>query len=76
LQEYSSSYCFYPTGLKLPLPQTKVNCNSPKVDPARSTAPAVFVGGWAIAQLWMLWGALIIGSASGGGIYRFLFFVV
>jgi aquaporin Z len=43
------------------------------VNPARSTGPAVFVGGWAIAQLWMFWLAPIIGGALGGGIYRALF---
>jgi len=43
------------------------------VNPARSTGPAVFVGGWAIAQLWMFWVAPIIGGALGGGVYRALF---
>jgi aquaporin Z len=43
------------------------------VNPARSTGPAVFVGGWAISQLWMFWVAPLIGGALGGGIYRALF---
>src|ERR1700751_1684089 len=43
------------------------------VNPARSTGPAIFVGGWAVAQLWLLWIAPIIGGALGGGIYRALF---
>lgn len=43
------------------------------VNPARSTAPAVFVGGWAVAQLWMFWVAPIVGGALGGGVYRALF---
>jgi len=43
------------------------------VNPARSTGPAVFVGGWALAQLWMFWVAPLIGGAIGGGIYRALF---
>jgi aquaporin Z len=43
------------------------------VNPARSTGPAIFVGGWAVAQLWMFWVAPIIGGALGGGIYRALF---
>jgi aquaporin Z len=43
------------------------------VNPARSTGPAVFVGGWAIAQLWMFWVAPIVGGALGGGVYRLLF---
>ena len=43
------------------------------VNPARSTGPAVFVGGWAVAQLWMFWVAPIVGGALGGGVYRALF---
>jgi aquaporin Z len=43
------------------------------VNPARSTGPAVFVGGWALAQLWLFWIAPLIGGALGGGLYRFLF---
>ena len=43
------------------------------VNPARSTAPAIFVGGWALAQLWLFWVAPIIGGALGGGIYHALF---
>jgi aquaporin Z len=39
------------------------------VNPARSTGPAVFVGGWAIAQLWLFWLAPAIGGAIGGGLY-------
>jgi len=43
------------------------------VNPARSTGPAVFVGGWAIHQLWLFWVAPLIGGALGGGIYAALF---
>jgi aquaporin Z len=43
------------------------------VNPARSTGPAIFVGGWALQQLWMFWVAPLIGGALGGGIYRSLF---
>ena len=43
------------------------------VNPARSTGPAVFVGGWAVGQLWMFWLAPILGGILGGGIYRALF---
>ena len=42
------------------------------VNPARSTGPALMVGGWAIAQLWMFWVAPLIGAVVGGGIYRWL----
>jgi aquaporin Z len=45
------------------------------VNPARSTGPAIFAGGWALQQLWMFWVAPLIGGALGGGIYRALFSV-
>jgi H+/Cl- antiporter ClcA len=40
------------------------------VNPARSTATAVFVGDWAVAQLWLFWVAPIVGGLLGAGIYR------
>ena len=43
------------------------------VNPARSTAPAIFVGGWAIAQLWLFWVAPIIGGTVGGALYAQIF---
>ena len=43
------------------------------VNPARSTGPAVFVGGWAVSQLWLFWVAPIIGGVLGGAIFRALF---
>jgi len=43
------------------------------VNPARSTAPAVFVGGWAIQQLWLFWVGPLIGGIVGGGLYHALF---
>jgi aquaporin Z len=43
------------------------------VNPARSTAPAVFVGGWAIAQLWLFWVAPILGGTVGGALYARIF---
>jgi len=42
------------------------------VNPARSTGPAVFVGGWALAQLWLFWVAPIAGGALGGVVYKAL----
>ena len=42
------------------------------VNPARSTSQAVFVGGWAIRQLWLFWLAPIIGAALAGVAYRVL----
>lgn len=43
------------------------------VNPARSTGPAIFVGGWAISQLWLFWVAPIIGGALGGALYAGIF---
>jgi aquaporin Z len=42
------------------------------VNPARSTGPAVFVGGWALAQLWLFWVAPIVGAVLAGGFYSWL----
>jgi aquaporin Z len=42
------------------------------VNPARSTGPAVFVGGWALEQLWLFWVAPILGAALAGGFYTWL----
>jgi aquaporin Z len=42
------------------------------VNPARSTGPALVVGGWALAQLWLFWVAPIIGGVLGGMLYRWL----
>jgi aquaporin Z len=39
------------------------------VNPARSTGPALFAGGWAIQQLWMFWLAPIVGAAIAGMVY-------
>ena len=43
------------------------------VNPARSTGPAIFVGGWALGQLWLFWVAPILGAIIAGGVYRGLF---
>src|SRR5437870_395867 len=51
--------------ISIPVTNTSVN-------PARSTGPAVFVGGWALAQLWMFWLAPILGGIAGGFGYRWL----
>jgi aquaporin Z len=42
------------------------------VNPARSTSQAVFVGGWAIGQLWLFWVAPILGAVLGGVLHRWL----
>jgi aquaporin Z len=45
------------------------NCS---VNPARSTGPALFVGGWALNQLWLFWLAPIVGAAIAGFVYPVL----
>ncbi len=40
------------------------------VNPARSTGPAVFVGDWAVGQLWLFWVAPLVGAALGALLYR------
>jgi aquaporin Z len=52
--------------ISIPVTNTSVN-------PARSTGPAIFVGGWALSQLWLFWVAPIIGGALGGIVYELLF---
>src|SRR5262245_32608468 len=49
--------------ISIPITNTSVN-------PARSTGPALFAGGWAIGQLWLFWVAPLIGGALGGILYR------
>ena len=51
--------------ISIPITNTSVN-------PARSTGPARFVGGWALGQLWLFWVAPIVGAVIGGVIYRFV----
>jgi aquaporin Z len=51
--------------ISIPVTNTSVN-------PARSTGPALFVGGWALQQLWLFWVAPLIGGAIGGLLYRWL----
>lgn len=42
------------------------------VNPARSTGVALFVGGWAVAQLWLFWLAPLVGGLLGATVYRFI----
>lgn len=51
--------------ISIPVTNTSVN-------PARSTGVGVFVGGWALAQLWLFWAAPIAGALLGAVIYRFI----
>ncbi|HEV7714186.1 MAG TPA: aquaporin Z [Steroidobacteraceae bacterium] len=49
--------------ISIPVTNTSVN-------PARSTGPAVIVGGWALGQLWVFWVAPIVGALLAGAVYR------
>jgi len=49
--------------ISIPVTNTSVN-------PARSTATALFVGGWALQQLWLFWVAPLLGAAIGGLTYK------
>ncbi len=51
--------------ISIPVTNTSVN-------PARSTAVALFVGDWAIAELWLFWVAPIVGASIGGVVYKWL----
>jgi aquaporin Z len=51
--------------ISIPVTNTSVN-------PARSTAVAVFVGDWAVGQLWLFWVAPIVGALLGAVVYRFI----
>jgi len=49
--------------ISIPVTNTSVN-------PARSTGPAIFAGGWALAQLWVFWLAPIVGAVAAGWLHR------
>ncbi len=51
--------------ISIPVTNTSVN-------PARSTSQAIFVGGWALQQLWLFWVAPIVGAALAGFFYRWM----
>ena len=51
--------------VSIPITNTSVN-------PARSTGPALLVGGWALGQLWLFWVAPILGAALAGGLWKWL----
>jgi len=51
--------------ISIPVTNTSVN-------PARSTGPAIFAGGWALEQLWLFWIAPLIGAVIGGLVYRWV----
>ena len=51
--------------ISIPVTNTSVN-------PARSTGPALFVGGWALEQLWLFWAAPLVGAVAAGYFSRWL----
>jgi aquaporin Z len=51
--------------VRIPVTATSVNR-------ARSTGVAIFVGDWALAQLWLFWVAPIVGAVLGASVYRFI----
>ena len=62
-----------PIGLSLVLIHlVSIPVTNTSVNPARSTGPALFVGGWAVEQLWLFWVAPIAGAALAGLTYRWL----
>jgi aquaporin Z len=62
-----------PIGLALTLIHLiSIPVTNTSVNPARSTGVAVYVGGWAIAQLWLFWVAPIVGALLGAVAYRFI----
>jgi aquaporin Z len=62
-----------PIGLALTLIHlVSIPVTNTSVNPARSTGPALFVGGWAISQLWLFWVAPIVGAAVAGVFHRSL----
>ena len=52
--------------ISIPVTNTSVN-------PARSTGPALYVGGWALQQLWLFWIAPIVGAVIAGFTYKTVF---
>lgn len=66
---------FAPLAIGLTLTLIHLVCipvTNTSVNPARSTGPALFVGGWALQQLWLFWIAPLAGGVAGGVLYRWL----
>ncbi|WP_424421246.1 aquaporin Z [Parvibaculum sp.] len=68
-----SGFAGIPIGLALTLIHlVSIPVTNTSVNPARSTGPALFVGGWAIEQLWLFWVAPIVGAVLAGLVYNWL----
>ena len=67
----ASGFAGIPIGLALTLIHlVSIPVTNTSVNPARSTGPALFAGGWALSQLWLFWLAPIIGALIAGFVYR------
>ncbi|MFL6374338.1 MAG: aquaporin Z [Pyrinomonadaceae bacterium] len=55
--------------ISIPVTNTSVN-------PARSTGPAIFAGGWALSQLWLFWLAPVLGALSAGVLFYWIVYVL
>ncbi len=67
---------FAPIAIGLALTLTNlvaIPVTNASINPARSTGPAVFVGGWAVGQLWLFWVAPIVGGIVAGVVYPLVF---
>lgn len=66
-----AGFAAIPIGLALTLIHlVSIPVTNTSVNPARSTGPALFVGGWALEQLWLFWVAPIVGAIIGALAYR------
>ena len=70
----AAGFAGIPIGLALTLIHlVSIPVTNTSVNPARSTGPALFVGGWAVQQLWLFWVAPVAGALLAGVIFRALF---
>ncbi|HXR91984.1 MAG TPA: aquaporin Z [Steroidobacteraceae bacterium] len=68
-----AGFAAIPIGLVLTLIHLiSIPVTNTSVNPARSTGPALMVGGWALSQLWLFWCAPLVGAAVAGVLYRWL----
>jgi aquaporin Z len=70
----SAGFAPIPIGLCLTLIHLiSIPVTNTSVNPARSTSQAIFVGGWALEQLWLFWVAPLLGAAIAGLVYPRVF---
>ena len=73
LRSTPAGFAPIPIGLALTLIHLiSIPVTNTSVNPARSTGPAIFVGDWALAQLWLFWVAPLAGAALAGLVHPFL----